>query len=317
MNNHLNPTSNKLLDPWRSVRSLLFVPAHVEKFYVKALDSAADALTLDLEDAVPAPLKHEARDQLGNLLKRQGRPAKPTLVRVNEQRTEWHEADVQELGRAGVDGFILPKVESPGDVLRFDAVLRELEAECPPPSGQFVLFPLIETAGAVLKAFDIASASNRVAGLVFGHEDYLLDIQAEHDETRRNLIVPRSLIVLAARAAGCVPVDTPYLDIRNVDGCREHVNESRGLGFTGMLVLHPLQIEVANNGYAPSIEAIEHARNVVNIDREAKKGNRSIAFADGKFVAPPIVKQAEALLIRAAELGLTNQETGAANSQET
>ncbi len=297
------PSADDLRPRWSGARSLLFVPAHVERFYTSALKSEADVLVLDLEDAVPAPKKDEARHTVVEALRKQ-RPSKPTLVRVNDHETEFHDRDVAELAAAGVDGFILPKVRSPADVDAFDQRLQALEAEYPPPAGRFVIFPLIETAGAVLSARDIALASPRVVGLVFGHEDYLLDICAEHGETRANLIVPRSQIVLAARAAGCTPVDTPYLDIKNVDGCRAYVKESRALGFSGMLVLHPLQVSEANAGYSPSAEDIANACQVVKIDREAKEGNRSIAFTEGKFVAPPIVKQAKALLHRAEQLDM-------------
>lgn len=310
---HSNSTPFKAL--WRGVRSLSFVPAHVERFYQKAIESEADALALDLEDAVPEPMKEQAREILLKSIRKK-RPQKPTVVRINDASTPWHESDIHELGKAGVDGFILPKVYSAKDLHKFDLVLDKLEKDTPPIAGRFVILPLIETAAGVLHAAEIAAASERVTGLIFGHEDYLLDVQAEHAETTANLNVPRTMVVLAARAAGCVPIDTPYLDIRNLEGCRKHVEEGRELGFSGMLVLHPAQLEIANQGYSPSVKAIEHARQVVRINNEAKQGNRSIAFTDGQFVAPPIVKQAQALLQRAKDLHISTDTDAPPAGQE-
>jgi len=277
------------------LRSVLFVPAHVDKFIDKAIKSDADILMFDLEDGVPEDKKELARDSLKNkLIDRQ--IDLPVFVRVNARETGLLEKDLESLGLPQVKGFLFPKVKDAADILFFEQILEKIEQKQSLPKGHFKILALLETAEGVLNALEIAKASPRMLALVFGHEDFLLDMQAEHAQTTANLLVPRMMVVMAARAAGCLPIDTPYLDIKNVEGCAERVSESRELGFSGMLVLHPLQIEVANNGYAPSEVEIEKARNIVALCEDAKKNNRSIAFANGKFVAPPILKQAKLVL---------------------
>lgn len=280
------------------LRSMFFVPAHIDKFFDNAIGSEADALVFDLEDGVPIDQKKSARESLRAKLS-SIKISQPIFIRLNAKETGLLEEDAQALALSAVAGFVVPKVRNVADILYFDNILLALEKKNGLKEGKFVFFPLIETAESALNILAIAKASKRIRGLIFGHEDYLLDIQGEHAVDNRNLLVPRSLLVMAARAAGCSPIDTPYLDIKNLAGCAKHVIESRELGFDGMLVLHPGQIKVANEGYFPSEEEIAQAEKILLINEEAQKNGRNIAFSEGKFMAPPILKQAKLLLERA------------------
>ncbi len=273
------------------LRSVFFVPAHVEAFFDKAIKSEADVLMFDLEDGVPTDKKEEARNSLKDKLLSH-KINIPVFLRVNGRETGLLKEDLEALSLPRVEGFLFPKVKDQQDIIFFDKILNKIEKKQGLKKGHFKILALLETAEGVLNAAEIAKASSRVLALVFGHEDFLLDMHAEHADNFANLLVPRMMIAMAARAVGCSPIDTPYLQVKDVEGCAQHIKGSRELGFAGMLVLHPVQIEVANQGYAPSAKQIEKARKIVALCEEAKKNNRSIAFADGRFVAPPILKQA-------------------------
>jgi len=282
------------------MRSLLFVPAHVDKFFDKAIKSEADALILDLEDSVPEDKKMSARNSLRRRLVSQKFKV-PILVRINARATGLLREDIEKTALPAVQGFVVPKVINMSDIAYVDAILQKCEKRHNIRIGTFVIFPLIETAEAVLNVLSIARSSKRIRGLIFGHEDYLHNMRALHTDNAGNLLFPRTMIAMAARAAGCCPIDTPYLDIKNLDGCAQHVKESRAIGFSGMLVLHPMQIDIANKGYAPSQEEVARAKRIVSLNQAASKNNRSIVFVEGKFIAPPILKQAE-LILRMSEM---------------
>jgi len=288
------------------LRSVFFVPAHINKFFDKAIESAADVLAFDLEDGVPSDTKEAARASLSLKLSENALPY-PVLVRVNARETGLFEKDVAAMILPGVNGFIFPKVKTAQDITYFADLLSKLEEQNKMKEGKYLIFPLIEMAEAVLNVLEIAKASERIAGLIFGHEDFLLDLQGRHAADANNLLVPRMMVSMAARAAGIQPIDTPYLQLKDLEGCVKHVQKSRELGFSGMLVLHPAQIDVANNGYAPSKEEIERAEKIVSLSDEAKANNRSIAYADGKFIAPPILKQAKLLLDMARKIDKGNK----------
>lgn len=283
------------------LRSVLFVPAHVDSFFDKAIKSDADVLMFDLEDGVPEDKKVFARDFLRNKLLTM-RIDLPLFIRVNAKETGLLEEDLKAFGLSQVQGFLFPKVKSPQDIVFFEQTLEKIEKRQRLPNGHFKMLALLETAEGVLNALQIAKASKRILALVFGHEDFLFDMQAEHALGSMNLLVPRMMVVMAARAVGCFPIDTPYLQIKNSKGCIKHVKEGRKLGFAGMLVLHPSQIEIVNKRYSPSKEEIEKAKKIIALSNDAQKHNRSIAFADGKFVAPPILKQANSVLAYAERI---------------
>lgn len=280
------------------LRSMFFVPAHIEKFFDKAIKSEADALIFDLEDGVPIHKKEYAREFLRSKLL-SVKLSYPVFIRLNAKETGLLTKDARAMALSAVHGFVVPKVKNANDIINFDKLLLKLEKENRLRKGKFVIFPLIENAESVLNVLAIAKASKRILGLIFGHEDFLLDLQGVHAKNNDNLLTPRSLLVMAARATGCYPIDTPYLDIKNLKGCARHIRKSRELGFDGMLVLHPEQIKIANRGYVPSSEEIANAEKIIRIDKESQKNNRNITFFKGQFVAPPILKQAKLVLNRA------------------
>lgn len=294
---------NKKDEDWEKARSLFFVPAHVKRFFDKAIASNADVIVLDLEDGVPEEKKKEARANL-KVFAGDKRLARKLLVRVNSIGSEFYLEDMAACVESSVDGIVLPKIKTRENVLAVFSCLTNLQAREDHTNKPIALFPLIEGAQAVLNVREIAGASKAIKGLIFGHEDYLNDINAVHSKSTQNLLVARTLVVLAARENNITPIDTPFLHLKDSDGCLEHAKSGRELGFLGMLVLHPGQVDIVNSGYSPSSDEIKRAQEILKIREAAKSNGRSIAYSEDKFVAPPIIKQAEALLYRAKMLNL-------------
>ena len=185
-------------------------------------------------------------------------------------------------------GFMFSKSVDEKDIDYYDKLLTQLEIDGGFPVGKFKICPLIETGSAVLRAYQIAKASKRVVALAFGGEDYLTDLDGLHKEHGTSLLVPRSLIVIAARSAKIEAIDTPYLDIRDEAGFTKEVTLARELGFSGTLVIHPTQIEIANRAFTPSDEEIEEANRIIEAVNESKKKGLAVTLLDGKLIGPPM-----------------------------
>ena len=263
-------------------RSLLFVPGHQPARFDKACQSGADAVVLDLEDAVPPDLKDAARAQLAGWLAARvvdgGGPV--VSVRINAVDTAWHAADVAMCAQAGVAALMLPKAEDA-------AVLQRLADGLP----QAVLWPLIETARGIARLDAIAAAPG-VRRLMFGSIDFQadMDIEGEGDE----LLLYRSQIVLASRLAGLqAPVDGVSTAIDDVAAVQADAQRARRLGFGGKLCIHPKQVRVVNEGFSPTPAQLDWAQRVLAAD--AGSGGAPVAV-DGKMVDRPVVLKAQSLL---------------------
>ena len=165
-------------------------------------------------------------------------------------------------------------------------------------AGHFDIVVLIETTRGVLNAFEMASATKRVVGLLFGCEDYLAEVQGQHSENAISLHTPRSLVAIASRAAGVVPIDTPFVDVKNESGFADHLRQGRELGFDGLLVMTPKQIDAAIDVYTPDPEEVARANDIVRLADQTRAEGKGIAIYEGKFISPPTEKQARVVLAR-------------------
>ena len=284
--------------PW-VLRSMLFVPGHKQRYLESAAKGPADAVILDLEDAVPTNQRELARQTISSCLGNGIFAQKQVFVRVNPRESGLLLEDLNAMARKEVDGFVYPKAYRGKDIEAFDAQLDLIETGLGLPRGHFVIAPLIETTSAVLHAFEIATASPRVVALTFGCEDFNTDLQGLDSPTGTALLVPRAMIAMACRAAGVEPIDTVYVQLNNMDGLERSVKMARELGFSGMLIVHPKQIPIAHKHYTPSSKQINHAREVVKkCDFARSKGN-GVAFIGDEFIGPPFEERARILLKRA------------------
>jgi citrate lyase subunit beta / citryl-CoA lyase len=274
---------------------MTFVPGYKERFLEKARTFESDALILDLEDSVPVPNKPDARrfirQSLDDKWYRQ-----QVYIRVNSIDSGMLLEDLRAVLRVGTTGIMFTKSIDERDITYFDNLLAQLERDHGFPVGKFKMCPLIETGRAVLRAYEMATASARIVALAFGGEDYLTDLDGLHKEHGTSLIVPRSLIVVAARSAHVGAIDTPYLDIQNIDGFRKEAELARELGFSGQLIIHPGQIATANTVFTPSEEEVREAHQIIEAIRQGEKNGLGVALLDGKLIGPPMRKRAEQVI---------------------
>ena len=275
------------------LRSMMFVPGNDRRLLDSAARSDADALILDLEDSVPpGSQKQVARDTIRAALD-QGQFAERTLfVRVNDQESGYLPADVLALAIPGIAGFVYPKCRTVADITYFDDLLAAAEADRGLPPGTFSMVLLIETPAAVLHAEDLCRASPRVVALAFGCEDFIAELGGILDEAGSSLLTARFLIVLAARAAGVQAIDTIHVHVHDLADLERDLASSRDLGFDGMLLLHPKEIEPAHRYLSPSPEEVERAREVIRLSEEAESRQRGVTLLDGRIVGPPVVRAA-------------------------
>lgn len=281
--------------PW-VMRTFLFVPGHNEKLIEKGSQSKADCIALCLEDAVPFSEKENARQTIKKILSEGYFNHKPVFVRINSMDTGLTLRDLEAVACKELDGFVYPMAYTPDDIKSFDAQLSLIEAQKGLSKGHFSIIVLIETPLAIINAYDIAKASNRVVALLFGCEDYMAEMECRYSIEERTLFVPRSMVAIAARAAGIAPLDTPYVKVHDLAGLKRFATLGRDLGMAGMLVMSPSQIDVVRECYTPSQEEIEYASDVVSSAATAQKEGKGIVIVKGKFVSPPTLKQSTKLL---------------------
>lgn len=287
--------------PW-VMRTFLFVPGHLENHLIKASASDADCVALCLEDAVPKDEKKNARKTIRKVLSEGLFKNKPVFVRINSIDTGLTLMDLEGVACKELDGFVYPMVYTPDDIKSFDAQLSLIENQLDLDKGHFSIVVLIETPLAILKAYEIATASNRVVALLFGCEDYMAEMESRYSIEERSLFTPRSMMSMAARAAGVEPLDTPFVHVHDLEGLERFATLGRDLGMSGMLVMSPRQIAVAKKCYTPSGKEIETATEIVEAAEEARKKGRGIVIVNGNFVSPPTLKQAKKLLSRSDDI---------------
>lgn len=279
----------------RPVRSFLYVPGARPDLFAKALAGPADALVADLEDAVAPGRKDDARAAVAELLASATAeaPAKPLWVRVNAPDSPWAREDVRAVARPGLAGVRIPKCESAATV---GQVLAWLDAA----GSDAAVHPLLESALGVERAYEIATASPRVALIGLGEADLRASLRVADDA---GLSYVRSRVVTAARAAGLPgPVQSVYTRLGDADGLRRDTAAGRDLGFFGRSVIHPEQVEPVNEVFTPAAEEVAAARDLVrDLDEELGTGQAAFVTRDGRFVDPAVVVSAHWTLRVAGE----------------
>jgi citrate lyase subunit beta/citryl-CoA lyase len=291
-------------------RSWMFVPGHRQKMIDKALGLNTDAIMLDIEDGVAPNEKDTARRLIGQAL---GQPKAPTsparFVRINAIGHARMDADLDSVVRSGLDGLVLPKVETSDEVKKVDAVLTEREPRLKMPSGGVKFLVAIESPRGLLNAPAIAACSPRVCGLIFGAEDYgrELGLPTSREGEARDLLYARSAVVVAAAAAHVQAVDGVWVDLKDTEGLLGFARQARRLGFSGMSLIHPSQIEPINQTFSPTPEEIDYARQIEKAFEEANaRGEGAIAFG-GQLIDRPIVERARRTLEIAKLLGINKE----------
>jgi citrate lyase subunit beta / citryl-CoA lyase len=287
------------------MRSLMFVPGHRQKMIDKALASQADVLFLDIEDGVPPAEKDLARETIAASLRaiaEQPPAGRHPLryVRINAIGHERMSADLAAILGPGLEGLCLPKVEYPEQIEQVDAIVDK-HAD----AGDVRYIASIESALGLINAPRIAAASKRIAGLMFGAEDFSKDLSlptlrvAEASE----LLYARSAVVMAAASAHVQSIDGVWPDIRDPEGLLKDAQQGRRLGFTGKSLIHPGQIETVNTVFRPDEGEVDYARRVIEaFDAGQARGDGAIALG-GQLIDLPIVDRARRTLAMHEALG--------------
>lgn len=281
------------------LRSWMFVPGNSEKMITKALDLDLDVAMLDLEDGVVPALKQAARPVVAGALSSLRDPAGPVrYVRVNGIETGELDADLDAVVVDGLQGLVLPKIETVEQVRAVAATLDRLERERGLHAGTVRLMLAVETARAIIAAPGLAAASPRVSGLMFGAEDYSRDLGLPTVRTghARDFIYARSAIVVAAAAARVASVDGVWPDMTDAEGLRRDAVLGRDLGFGGKSMIHPGQIGPVNEIFSPTDEEIDYAKALIAEFEDAVAGGRGSISFRGQLVDRPIYERARATL---------------------
>ncbi len=284
-------------------RSFLFAPGNVPRRVEKALTLDADAVILDLEDSVGAADKAAARAPVAQAL---GRPRRGrAYVRVNAPSTEFCYRDLVETVRPGLDGVVVPKIESAADLHAIDWLLASLEREQGMSQGTIDLMPIVETAVGVQRVDRILQARGlrpyrapwRVKRVAFGAADYANDVGLSPTLEEDELADARARLVLASRAAGMEnPLDSPWFHFKESEAFARALERSRRCGFQGRLCVHPDQIAAVNAAYLPSAAEIAAAERIVTAFREAEARGAAAIQVDGQMIDYPVAHRAQALL---------------------
>ncbi|MFE0838899.1 HpcH/HpaI aldolase/citrate lyase family protein [Achromobacter insolitus] len=283
--------------PIRPRRSVLYMPGANARALDKARSLDADALILDLEDAVAPDAKAQAREQVADALRTGGYGRRECIVRINELDTPWGLQDVQAIARCGADAVLLPKVQSAGQLA---ALVQALDAAGAP--ADLPLWAMAETPLGFLRLDAIAGGHPRLAAIVVGTSDLVKDLHARHTPSREETLLARSMAVMAARAHGLAVLDGVHLDLHDDAGLEAACKQGRDQGFDGKTLIHPKQIAAANAAFAPTKEELATARKRLDAWQAAQAAGQGVAVVDGALVENLHALDAERVLALAAAI---------------
>jgi citrate lyase subunit beta/citryl-CoA lyase len=298
------PTQHPLPPPSakdRLRRSRLYLPGSEPKYYINAALHLPDAVILDLEDSVHRAEKDAARILVRNTLRAVDFGSCERMVRINQLPLGLE--DLADVVGESPDLILMPKVEQPDHVSEVDRMIGELKARHGIIRPVWIM-PILESALGIENAFAIAAASENVAALTIGLEDYTADLGVVKTAGGRESQYARERVVNAARAAGVQAIDSVYGDVGDMDGLRRWGESSRAMGFEGMGCIHPGQIRVVHEAFAPTAPEIEKAQKIVAAFEEAQKSGLAVVSLGSKMIDPPVVQRALKLVERAKAMGV-------------
>ena len=273
-------------------RSMLYVPGNMPSMLQNVPLFKCDSVIIDLEDAVNYAEKDAARNLVQRFLSTWKDRNKEVLVRINPLYTKWGHDDLKAILPEMPDAIRFPMCETPELALELDAELAKYETEHGLQVGHFGILPSIETVKSVLNAYAIANSTKRIFGLAFGAEDYTASMGIARTNSGEDLMHPRMMIVMAAKAAGIQAIDTVFSDVNDMEALRRETELVKRLGYTGKCMVNPRQIDIIHEAFAPKQEEIDYALEVVEAIKQAQEMGTGVISLKGKMVDAPIVKRA-------------------------
>ncbi len=295
------PENQSLTTKDRTRRSRLYLPGNTPKLMLNAGIHKPDGIILDLEDSVAQDKKVEARLVVRNALRQVDFYGAERMVRINQLPLGLE--DLSYIVPHHVNLILIPKCESADQIQTVDKKISEIlvKAEM---DHTIYLMPILESALGIIKAYEIASATDNVAALAIGLEDYTADLGAPRTKEGRESFFARNQVVNAARATGIQAIDSVFSDVADMEALRQVVLESKSLGFDGMGCIHPRQIKVIHEAFAPSEEEIHQAEKIVRAFDEATSQGLGVVSLGSKMIDPPVVKRAQKTIDLAVKSGM-------------
>lgn len=281
-------------------RSRLYLPGNEPKFFINAGLHKPDGIILDLEDSVAPAEKDAAQLLVRNALRSVDFCGAERMVRINQLPRGC--ADLKYVVPHNVHVILIPKCELPDQVKQIEKEVQRLKQEYK-IGNEIYFMPIIESALGVIKAFEIASASKNNCALAIGLEDYTADLGTQRTNEGKESIFARQMLVNAAKAVGIQAIDTVFSDVGDIEGLRQSVIEAKALGFEGKGCIHPRQIQIVHEAFAPTTEEIEKAKKIVLAFEVAEKKGLGVVSLGTKMIDPPVVKRA----MRTMELAILNK----------
>ena len=274
-------------------RSRLYLPGNEPKFFINAGLHKPDGIILDLEDSVAPSEKDSAQLIVRNALRSVDFYGAERMVRINQLPRGL--TDLGYIVPHNVHVILIPKCESSKQIIDVEEEINKLKNEYK-IKNEIYLMPIIESALGIIKAFEIASASKNICALAIGLEDYTADIGTQRTIEGKESFFARSMIVNAAKAAGVQAIDTVFSDVADMEGLKQSVLEAKTLGFEGKGCIHPRQIKIIHEAFAPTAEEIEKAQKIVEAFKEAEKKGLGVVSLGTKMIDPPVVKKAQKII---------------------
>lgn len=277
-------------------RTMLYVPGNNPGMMADVHIYGADSVMFDLEDSISVYEKDAARHLVSEALRSLDYGSTERVVRINGLDTPHGELDIDAMVAAGADVIRLPKTETRKDVIAVEILIAEAESRYGRPVGSTRMMAAIEGPLGVLNAGDIAFSSPRLIGIALGAEDYVTALKTTRSPEGTELLLARSQILAAARAAGICALDTVYSDVENEEGFRAEVQLIKNLGFDGKSVINPRQIATVHDLFAPTEKEVTHALAVVKASDDALEKGLGVISLNGKMIDKPIIERALRIL---------------------
>ncbi len=273
-------------------RSVLYMPGSNARALEKAKTLAIDSLIFDLEDAVAPDMKQQARKQIVQAVKAGGYEEREIIVRINGLDTEWGQDDIATIAELAINGVLLPKINYAQQVLEAIQLLDDNGGDVDLP-----IWIMAETPQGIFNIESIAGSHPRLKTIVMGTSDLAKEMRVRHTPDRIGMLVPLSLCVMAARVHGLDIIDGVYLDLENAAGFEAACIQGRDMGFDGKTLIHPKQITMSNQIFAPNEAEVQHAKKVIQAWDEARQAGKGVVVVDGRLIENLHVEEAKRLLV--------------------
>lgn len=284
-------------------RNMLFIPGTSAAMLSTAFIYRPDSVMFDLEDAVSLHEKDAGRLLVFHALQHPMYRDIEKVVRINALNTPFGREDLLAAVRGGADVIRLPKTDSPDDIHQLEALLEEAEQACGRQVGSTRLMAAIESATGVINAVAIARSSSRLIGIALAAFNYVMDMQTERGDGTE-LFYARCAVLHAARAAGIDAFDVVWSDVNDEEGFLKETDLIRRMGFNGKSLINPRQIDLLHNAFAPTLQDVEYAQQVIAAAREGERKGLGVVSLNGKMIDAPIINHAQTVLERASASGL-------------